>query len=283
MVGLFVAVLAFGLVSGGHATYAGSVVSSWYADPIYENGWYYYPCGLTYGGGYMWIPYATEGLLCQITKRRVSNGSLISSFFIDLYGYLPPKLGYRDNPRYLYGVTQTNPIQWFDAKTGSRLGTFYLPEIYWPTGIDYDDSHPGNPIWVCQWGTSQERPAMIWNLSGNGVIVSSFNLQSSPVNPFRIAYGHNAPGGPYLYVGTRSSPTLIYVMDPENGSFHGSFRAPISDNALSDLTWDGSYLWALENGGYPEPPNNGWVFRFVAHSFPVVAPASVGKIKALYR
>ena len=44
------------------------------------------------------------------------------------------------------------------------------------------------------------------------------------------------------------------------------------------MSWDGRYLWILENPGYV-----GMVYRCVGHTVPAVVPASVGKIKALYR
>lgn len=275
-------IFALGLASGAYGAYAGSVVSSWYAAPIKEGGHNYYPLGLTYGDGYIWIPYAYSGFLCRMTKRLPENGSIVTSFPMDVLG-LPPKLGWRQNLKYLYGVSQTNPIQWFDSHTGSRVGSFRVLGAFWPSGIDYDETHPGKPIWLCQWGTSVERPPMIWNLTQEGIVVASFDMRSKPVNPDKIAYGDSVPGGPYLYVGTTAAPTLVHVMNPKTGSLYASFRAPISDRALSDMTWDGRYLWALENGGYPPPPNLGWVYRFVAHGFPAVGPASVGKIKALYR
>jgi len=49
---------------------------------------------------------------------------------------------------------------------------------------------------------------------------------------------------------------------------------------VSDLSWDGKYLWLLESGPGAE---TGWVRRFVAYTTPEVAPTSLGKIKTLYR
>ena len=164
-------------------------------------------------------------------------------------------------------------IYWSDSKTGSTLGSFPNPRgVRSLEGIEYDDSTPSRPIWVCDDATQT-----IWNLTNTGNVAASFK---TPFGIDKLTYG-DTPGGGYLFVGAFSAPPYIYVINPNTFSIVSSFVAPVADRGISDLSWDGRYLWVLENG--PPPIDPGWIYRFVAYSSPNVEPASFGKIKALYR
>jgi hypothetical protein len=269
---LLMLVFFFGFASGGYATYAGSVVSSFYAEPLEWGGLYYYPTGLTYGAGYVWVVYA-HGVITQRTTR----GSIVSSY--DAFHTPLWCIGWDDRRDYIYGTSWYDGIFWLNAATGSLVGSFGLPpgatRLY---GIEYDDSAPFNPIWACELS-----PYYAWNLDPNGRVVASFDLGTWPVGPRCLAMDADTPGGPFLFVGTQSAPPTIYVVRPSSFSIISSFKAPVHDYAISDLSWDGRYLWVVENGRGTPPGQFGMVYRFVGHTVPAIVPASVGKIKALFR
>lgn len=233
----------------------------------------HYPFSVTAGNGYVWVGYANGA----VTKRMPGTGSVVSSFYLTK---LPYTLAWEENNKYLYSVLPLIGVFWWTSSTGSLAGSFGLPPgARYLSGISYDDGTVSNPIWVSQ----LSGPGTIWNLSSRGDVVASFNLGHWPVGPECLAYDGDTPGGDFLFVGTYSAPPFIYVVRPDTISIISSFRAPVHDYAIADLTWDGDYLWALDSGRGTPPSKVGWVFRFVAHSSPAVVPASLGKIKALYR
>ncbi len=250
------------------ATYPGSVISSFFAEPIEEGGVPYSPLGMTYGEGYVWVVYAHA----LVTKRSPITGSIVASFYLDSCGW---QLGWDGNRKYLYDINWWCWINWSDPKTGSTIGSFPNPSTGLLYGVDYDEGHPGRPLWLGQRG-----PAWAWNLTATGSVVASYDLRSWWHVPDALAYG-KTPGGEFVFFGLYSAPPYIFVVNPSTFSVVSSFVAPVGNCGISDLSWDGRYLWVLENG--PPPIKPGWVYRFVAYSSPTVEPASVGKIKALYR
>jgi hypothetical protein len=246
------------------ATYSGSVVSSFFAEYIPGEG---FPTGITYGDGYVWVAYAYD----LVTKRRADDGHILASFKLDSWGN---ELGWEENHKYIYNVGWFAGIYWSDSKTGSTVGSFPGPPgIVNLKGVEYDDSTGSHPIWVCD-----QRSQTIWNLTKAGTVAASFVI---PATLEGLAFDADTPGGYYLFAGARSTPSYIYVVNARTLSVISSFVAPVADRGISDLSWDGRYLWALENG--PPPAKPGWIYRFVAYSSPAVEPASFGKIKAIYR
>lgn len=245
-------------------TYPGSVVSSFYAGNIEA----YWPFGLTYGAGYVWLVYAHD----VVTKRTPISGSIVASFHLASWGR---ELAWDANREYLYDVNWWDWVNWSDPTTGSTIGSFPNPGDGLLYGIDYDETHLPNPIWL-----GQRSPAWAWNLTTTGSVVASYDLRSWRYLPTALAYGRT-PGGDYIFFGMSSAPPYIYAVNPKTFSINSSFTAPVGDYGIRDLSWDGRCLWVLENG--PPPIKPGWVYRIVAYSGPAVAPGSLGRIKALYR
>lgn len=245
-------------------TYPGSVVSSFYAGSIEA----YWPFGVTYGGGYVWVIYAHD----VVTKRSPTTGSIVASFHLESWGR---QLAWDGNRKYLYDINWRDRVNWSDPKTGSRIGSFPNPGTGVLYGIDYYEGHPSNPIWL-----GQRLPPLAWNLTTTGSVVASYDLGSWRYLPSALAYA-DTPLGEYIFFGMNSAPAYIFTVKPNTFSIISSFVAPVGNCGISDLSWDGSYLWVLENG--PPPIEPGWVYRIVAYTAPAISPASLGKIKALYR
>jgi hypothetical protein len=270
-------ILTLGLVitsaAVAYGTYAGSVVSSFYAEPLKWEGVPYYPVGLTYGRDYIWVVYA-HGYITQRTTR----GSIVSSY--DAF-HTPLRCIGRDESRgYIYGAIWGEGVFWIKASTGSRVGSFGLPPgATRLNGLDFDESAPSSPIWVSELYPTYQ----VWNLGPTGNVVASFDLYTWPGGPQCLAMDADTPGGPFLFVGTQSAPPTIFAVRPSSFSIISSFIAPVHNYGICDLSWDGQFLWVVENGRETPPGQFGMVYRFVGHTFPAVVPASVGKIKALYR
>ena len=262
------AIIVVSCANAAYGTYAGSVVSSFHAEPITEPPYQYFPTALTYGAGHVWVAYSNR----VITKRRPVSGSVVSSFYLENRHW---SIGWKDTGNLIYATDHDfEHIFWANSTNGSVLGSFHAPAGTYLVAFEYDNKNPVNPIWTS--GTRQLR--FLWNLTSSGTIVSSFSLASLPAYADSLAYDGDTPGGPFLFVGLDSAPAMIYVLNPASASILSSFRAPTFGYAVADMSWDGRYLWILENPGYV-----GMIYRCVGHTTPAVVPASVGKIKALYR
>jgi hypothetical protein len=248
-------------------TYLGSIVNSWYAGYKVGRG-NYFPTGICYGDGYIWINQQSF-----FTKRIPNTGSVVDA--ICFSGSGRGDIAFESKTKYLYCACFEEGVYVRHSFSGSTVRTLPLPlGATRPSTIEFDDGAPGKPVWLGDAFTWR-----LWNLTNSGSFVKSFKIPFGPV--FGLAYDRETPGGPFLFAGTRTTPPTIYALVPSTGSIIYSFRAPVSDESLHGLAWDGECLWALEHGNLAG--NLGWVFRFVAHRTPAVAPASVGRIKGLYR
>jgi hypothetical protein len=262
--------LNYTLACSAFATYPGSIISSFYAEPVRHGSITSYPQGLAYGDGYLWVICA-NGI---VTKRQFPNGSLLGTFVCPApaWGH---ELACDGRRNYLYMTSIFSGVYWVDATNGSIIGSFEGPPGAEPLfGIEYNDYYAGRPVWV---GDGKK----VYNLNTSGSVVKSFDLSMWPHAPRAYAFDDDTPGGPYILVGAVRAgvPPWIYVVKAQDFSVVSSFISPLYPSSLADITWDGRYLWGLENC----EATVGWVKRFVAYSSPAVVPSSIGRIKALYR
>jgi hypothetical protein len=106
-----------------------------------------------------------------------------------------------------------------------------------------------------------------------------------PINkPSGLAYDDDSPGGPYLWCcdepSTEERNTSYIYQLTTAGSVVGSVPWPIPVSNLRGLAFDGTYIWCIEQ---PELWRKNQVYRVFYFSDFGVTPASVGRIKALYR
>jgi len=165
--------------------------------------------------------------------------------------------------------------------TGSLVGWFGPPPGFDEVnGVDYNEGAPARPLWIFQ--DKYPGPDLVANVTTAGSIVSTFLHNEYYHRPSGIAYDRDTTGGPFLYLATRRyNADLIFVYRPSSGSLISSFKVDTYPGTIGDLSWDGRYIWCL--GTLYPPYLPGYVCRVVAQEYPSVAPASLGRVKALFR
>lgn len=244
------AVLA--LACGGAYAGLGSVISSFpiaeyiMAHGVAWNGQYLAVTNYHYSGDRMWRHYTT-------------TGSLVGSFDPPRGPYSPVQFGAEFDGTYYWGADlfQQKYVYRFTTQ-GSTISSFAAPD---PSGIAWD----GSRLWVMSLygGTVRQ-------YTTGGSVVSSFNV--APINAgYDMAWD-----GSYLWCANRPSagPNYIFRFTTQ-GSVVASFAAP--GTFTTGCGCDGRYLWLSDNSGTKR------VYRVDAELTPHVAPASVGRVKALFR
>jgi hypothetical protein len=250
--------------AGAFATsHLGSVVNSWDATFSYPGGGKA-PLGLCYGDGYMYIMYDE-----LFAKRVPEDGKIVDVLGLPTPG--PWEVNYDPGRRRIWCACRGAGVYLLHPGTGSYVASFPLPGgISYAGAICYDRETPAAPLWITNSLTWR-----LWNLTASGSLVRS--VQVAIVGKDGLAFDNDTVGGPYIFVGAYSDKARIYAGDPASGSVLYSFDAPVKGTRLHGLTWDGDYLWTNDS-------LTGYVVQFVAHEPNVtVMPASVGRIRALYR
>ncbi len=261
--------LAAALAAASYGTsYLGSAIRSW--DGTHKIGVVtYQPLGLGFGDGYIWVSHVSF-----FTKRNPATGSVV-----DVLSFLGPSgddLGFEARTKYLYFASGGPYVYVRDSGSASLVSTFPTPPgVEEATGLDFNDGSPARPLWL-----SDHLLPRLWNLTSTGSVVTTLPLTIAKV--WGLAYDGDTAGGPYLFAGTGTTEPMVYALNPASGSIRYSFEAPVYDNGLRALAWDGKYLWTIDHGLGSQ--HYGWVYQFVAHEPNVgAAPASLGRIRALYR
>jgi hypothetical protein len=191
---------------------------------------------------------------------------------------------------------------------GSITGSFNIPVPNGARGIAATGYGPEN-IWV-----SNRLNGLLYRLDANGSLVGSFACPGG--TPYGLGgYMYFGPNDGYLMVSCRDDNQIIRV-NPTTGSLESSFPGPATavigydeglavDRYTDDLYWNYYGDWEVLDT-LPARPwgvttnvqgttygaasvsiyvlcHNGYIYRYHGIKDDAVAPASLGRVKALFR
>lgn len=241
--------------AAAHA-YLGEVLASWQAPGTYGT-----INGLAFQGEYIWVKntYSREGAVFKCT----TTGSVITEI---AFPYPAPSFysyGLTFDGEYLWTIYQYWRIPYHDdyrkyTTTGSYAGGFSLQVWYGPESVAV--TWDGHHLYTEE---TSPRPYRISKYTTAGTLVATF--------PMTVRVGSDMAYYKrqlwYYGGGLVHGVTL-------NGSVVASFAAP--GGSCAGTAFDGEYLWTVDRNR-PQ-----YIYK-VDIDVVDVAPASVGKVKALYR
>jgi hypothetical protein len=244
-------------------------------------------------------------------------GALITATTIAAADDWPPKLvasfpappGALDialGASYLFALVDGNPPTVYQLKywSGSIVGSFTVRVPRGARGITYSQ-YPTRMIYI-----SNRVNGYIYEIPMASSIVSSFVCRVG--KPYGLTYSETCRHGTGLFVACRDE-NLIARMDPSNGLLLSSFAGPAAavtgfdycfavDRYTRFLYWDyyGAWevidtlparLWGVAVGLYGKPYDEGILghvlcrdgYIYYYDGYIAVAPASLGRVKALFR
>lgn len=213
--------------------------------------------GIDYRGGYLY--HANFNGPCEILKTNIA-GSVVSSL---------------KEPAYAVGVDFTGTVYWAYTfwptvprdriyrlnNDGSITASFAAPSN--GSGVTYD----GEYLWYSTAGNHNWN--YVYELTKQGSVVSSFQA------PHGSGFLNRDVdwGGSYLWLAQSSAASgLIYQMTTAGSVVFSIF---MQGRQPTGVAWDGKHVWFADGG-------NDWVYQ-MKWSGVDVAPASIGKVKALFR
>ena len=246
------------------------------------------------------VLFVTAALLVAIAVHAYAFGSLVSSFHAP--GDFPNGVGCR--AARLYISTNTPDMCWRTTTTGTILKSHTSPSMF-TKGITSGLIDGTAFYWVVG-----DRPKMVYQVGYNdGSVYSSFSVPGT--FPFGVAF--RSPS--YIYY-TDTVGKRLYLMHPTNGSIYDSYAVSFSPN---DVAYDASgHLWfadftsagivwkstltgsvvdsfSVSSYGYAAGCGFDGTYVWVGINAPLhsilqfttigsgVTPASLGRLKALYR
>jgi len=261
------------LAAGAAFADFGDIVRSWEAPWVEGSGGT--ACeGIAWDGEYIWCNCDYSRIRPRIYRCLASNGSVVSWFASP---FIVDRSARGMNCRRWQGQPCLEIAVWDDYEDiqyvyrlnykGEILGKFavnlpnpspYLSSVvfdgtyYWVTYPDYDGS-------------------VVYKLNNRGTALSSFILDRAG------AANGICKQGDFLWF-TLDSPSEMFFgacKARPNGSIVASFDNTRFEDYMYDCTFDGEYLWLVAE--------TRMVYCIDVSNAPAVAPASVGRIKALYR
>jgi hypothetical protein len=253
------------VATGAFATsYLGSIVGSFNATAQVGSS-NYYPLGLAYDGAEFWTGHSRYAAEWTVT------GSRKSMYYIN--AGVNYETAYDRGANRLYAINKlssTYSVLGIDPSSGSIVNSFVVPSPFTtPQGLTFG----GGYLYIADMYQSR-----ILKTTTTGSVVSSINPAVFAIKG--LAWDGDTSGGPYLFACEANSNHTIHQINPSSGSVVKSFAGPAFAGNIIGLTWDGTYLWACQNyiGNYM------YAFQFIAYDPNVgISPASLGKVKALYR
>jgi hypothetical protein len=241
----------------------GEIIKSWYA-PGRGNCW-----GIAWDGEYIWCNTEVSPNPSVMYKCVASDGSVVSSFKTVFNLYIQGRtIGYgRWGGRPVLDCDVWDDyseeniiIRYYPNGSIADRATVRLPGGAHMSGICFDGSN--------NWTTDQKETAsVVYKLNGQGVLISSFTL-----NKPGYTCGITKQGDFFWFtIRSHGSPCMCYKTRP-NGSVVASFET--SGSTPLDCTYENNHLWVTDSAR---------VFCYDVSNAPAVAPASLGKVKALFR
>ncbi len=263
--------VAVAVIAGAPALGAvGSVVSSFPAR-IYGYGHRMMPVGMAYADGYLWMMYY-EGVLA---KRLYPTGSVLATYEICHWGvnatyalaydgtYFWTSYTPRPGPSDLYKI---------DSAKMTIVASYRVNSPYPIRQLAWDGAR--------FWTNMLEDKYKVHEMTNAGSIISTYDIPY--MYPKGFAFIPDLPVGRRLVEGDYGTLyTTFYVYKIRSREVNYTFVPEIPQEHALAGCWDGQYLWTF--GNY-DPGGQEYCYQIVAwEPFPGVAPASLGKIKAIYR
>lgn len=252
-------------VVGAQATsYLGSIVGSFNATVrVGSSG--YYPLGLAYDGAEFWAGYT------RYVAEWTSTGSRKNMHYVN--AGVNYETAYDKGADRLYAINRLSSTYWIlgiNPTSGSIESSFVVPSPFTvPQGLTFG----GGYLYIADMYQSR-----ILKTTTAGSVAASINPGVFGIKG--LAWDADTAGGPFLFACETNAAHTIHQINPSTGSVIRSFDGPPFTGNIIGLTWDGTYLWACQN----YMGQDMYAFQFIAYDPNIrVSPASVGRIKALYR
>jgi hypothetical protein len=264
------AIIAVVLATSAAYGALGSLVNSFPNQPPSGTSSHY---GLAADATYLYSFYYTTGY--NIYRMLRSNGSLVSSYPCPL-GTVSPNYylrgGCYDGTGYILWINySTRVVARATASTGSLLSTWT-----WATGSRYGvcTNHRGTSGGTYIYTNYYDGD--FWRHTTTGSEISSFSLPFYTYN-YDMAWDWNNQ----LIWAANYSTDWIYGIDAVREEMVRSFRHPEQANISScyGIAYWPPYLYVSNSGGTPDEYI--WVFDCPINL--TVTPASIGKVKSLFR
>jgi hypothetical protein len=242
----------------------GSIVGSFNAT-VEVGSSRYYPLGLAYDGAEFWTGHS------KYAAEWTMTGSRKSMHYIN--AGINYETAYERGAGRLYAINRlssTYRVLAIAPTSGSIVSSFVVPAPFTvPQGLTFG----GGYLYIADMYQSR-----ILKTTTTGSVVS--NIDPGVFALKGLAWDGDTAGGPYLFACETNAKHTIHQINPSSGSVVKSFDGPPFTGNIIGLTWDGTYLWACQNYWSTYM----YAFQFIAHDpNPAVSPASLGKIKSLYR
>lgn len=261
-----IAILALALLAGTASATLGSLVNS------FKNVGTSTHYGLAADANYVYSFYYYSTWKYPVIRMRRSNGAFVSSYPIQgpSYPYYTRGFSYDGTGCILYNNYSRRYVTRARASNGSVLSTWTYPTTATRYGlcVDHKGTSAGTNIYT-NYVTNTW-----WVNSLTGSLKRAFR---APINNY--SYDTAWDYGNDLIWCANYNDEYIYGVDPaKNCAMKAKFAFPVGPENPYGIAYWGQYLYVSNTSGSPDEYI--WVFHCPATVG--VAPASVGKIKALF-
>ena len=263
-------ILALALLAGSASAKLGDLVAS-FENVGYQTNQHY---GLAADATYLYTYLYFSGWRYPIIRMMKSDGRYVSSYTApDPSGYPQYTRGMSyDGTGYIYGNNGSRRCVYrFRADTGSFLSSWN-----WPSGgrngicADHSGTSGGTYIYQNEYYGNFSKSTL------TGSLVSTWAMTSTPSN-YDLAWDY----GNKLIWYANNSTDYIFAVDPDTHKIKTSFRHPnwATIGYCYGIAYWGNRLYVSSSSGTPDE----YIWVFDCPNTVGVTPASVGKVKALFK